>query len=281
MLTLTQYFHIVRIFWYAGAGLKAYASARLWSNGQIARVPALWALVTALFLDNITTIWFQYQNQGGPILAVYPYLAFVIWVCEGASIIAAFRSLTESFPRFGYSVTVLLGALAVLGACACWMGGFFKAPAGWQPAWEIALVIQRNVGLVMVATLAGSRLAIAMMGFPTRRSARRLADILTLYVSGAFVASAFAVHSQKDHPVIVGMLPICNGAVFATLLSFGLVRAADRAEDLIPVFWAPAVEQPKAALLQMEGREEIGHLLGAKVKPRDEERGRGASSASA
>jgi hypothetical protein len=205
----------------------------------------------------------------------FRYTHVLDWIFDAFAAIAAFRGLTEAFPRVESSVTMLLGALGILGACSVWMTGFVKMPPGWGTLTALIIFLESNVGIIMAAMLAGLRATTALMRFPTPKGARRLCDLMTLYLFGIFLASAPRWHAGQPRPFerLIIIVSIYNGAIFAGLSAFWLFRASDRSEDLLPLVWAPAVERPKAELLQMEGGEEISRLLGPAVKGRESSSG--------
>jgi hypothetical protein len=196
------------------------------------------------------------------------YTTALYWILVGFVVSAAFRSITEAFPRIGHSVTLLFGALAIFGACSVWMVRFYTAAKAWGVWWSIALVGKRDVAFTMAVTLAGARFTIAMMGFPTRKSARRFCDLTALYTFGMFLSSALTLVHLKRYFVMTTLLTDCNDSIFVGLSAFQLFRASDRDEDLLPLVWSQSVERPKAQLLQLEGKEELSHLLGPDITPR-------------
>jgi hypothetical protein len=201
---------------------------------------------------------------------LYIYVTVLGWILFGCTVTAAFRGLTEAFPRIGYSVALLLGALAIGGACAFWMA-HFKTPV-IHTSLGLVFVLERGVSFTMTATLAGGRATAALMGFPTRKVARRFCDLMTLYMFGYFlcITLLFPPFDKRHTRLLSSFVSTYDDAVLAGLSAFWLFRKSDREEDLLPAVWTRAVERPKAELLQTEGREEISRLLGANVK-RDEE----------
>jgi hypothetical protein len=242
------------------------------------RAPSLWALITFNCVTSVLAICLSYRTD--LYTALLRCTLFLHWIFEALTVIAAFRALTKAFPRVEYSVTLLLGALGIVGTCAVWMAGFIKMPLGWSTRTGLSFALERDTGFIMAVILVGSRGTIAMMGIPTRKSARRFCDLMIFYMLGGSLAMAFTIVTTR-HIVLRTLLPIYKGAIFAGLSAFWLFRASDRDEDLLPLVWTPAIERPKAELLQMEGREEISRLLGPDVDLRDNERSRRASGASA
>jgi hypothetical protein len=212
---------------------------------------------------------------------IFIYITVLEYMLMGLVVIAAFRGITEAFPRVGYSVTLLFGALTVVGACSVWMARFYTAAQVWSVFWALALVGKRDVAFIMATTLAGARITIAIMGVPTRQSARRFCDLTTLYMFGPFLSAAFALIHLRPYYVLSTLLSTCNDIIFAGLSAFWLFRPSDREEDLLPLAWCHALDRPKTELLQLEGREEISRLLGPDVEQGNEESSRGASCAKA
>ena len=247
--------------WSAGTLAKAVAAFLMWRNGLISRVPALWALLIALSVQMVALA--AVHRDPARYAQVYAWSSWMILLLEGFSVVGVFRAVTESYPRFALPGTILLTALAIIGACACWMVGFLAPPAGWSKTWEIAVFVQRDVALVMIAMLAGSRLLLPRFsGIPIRKSARRASDILTIFVVTAFAGSTFTIGTAVEYPFLVSLIPMINGAALGILCAVFLTRASDICEDSSTAVWPGHANARKSAMLQVVGMEEIGRMLG-------------------
>jgi hypothetical protein len=251
--------------WYAGILAKAVAAFLIWRNGLTSRVPALWALLIALGAQAIALVAFH--RDPARYALVYAWSSWIILLLEGFSVVGVFRSVTESYPRFGKPGTVLLSALAIIGACACWMVGFLAPPPGWSKTWEIAVFVQRDVALVMIVMLAGSRLLMPRIsGVSIRKSARLASDILTVYVIVAFVGSAFTIDTPGGYPFLQSLIPMLNGLALGVLCAVFLTRDSDVCEDSLAAVWPGGAEARESAMPTLDDLQEIGRILGTRQK---------------
>jgi hypothetical protein len=251
----------IMIVWYAATLAKAFAAYRLWKNGLISRLPMLWGLLVALTAQGIALIT-VHRNLTRATL-VYSWTSWIILLLEGLTVVWIFRAVTEKYPRFEGPGAILLTSLAIIGACACWMVGFLAPPPGWSKTWEIAVFVQRDVGLIMIAMLAGSRLLLPRVsGIPIRPSARRASDILTLYVLTAFAGSLFTIATAGHYPFAATLIPVVNGAAFGILCAVWLTPASDVCAELLTAACADDENARKAVLLQVDGVKEIGRMMG-------------------
>jgi hypothetical protein len=255
-----EYF-VLMVVWFAATLAKGVAAYVLWRNGLKSRLPTLWVLLMALCTQGIALMVVHRDPMRYAL--VYAWSSWMILLLEGLSVVWVFRAVTEKYPRFGHPGSVLLTGLAIIGACACWMVGFLAPPAGWSKAWEIAMFVQRDVGLVMIAMLAGSRLLLPQVsGIPIRKSARRASDILTLYVLTACAGSAFTVATAGRHAFASTLIPLVNGGALAVFCAVFLTRASDVCEEARTPAWADDANARKSVRLQVDGVEEIGRILG-------------------
>jgi hypothetical protein len=247
--------------WFLVTMAKGFAAHRIWRNGLLPRLPTLWLLLIASAIQGVALMVFL--NAPPRYALIYSWSSWMILLLEGLTVVWVFRAVTEKYPRFGHPGTVLLTGFAIIGACACWMVGFLAPPPGWTKAWEIAVFVQRDASLVMIAMLAGSRILLPRVsGIPIRKSAQRASDILTLYVLAAFAGSAFTVATGARYPFFVSLIPIVNGGVFAVLCAVFLTPASDVCPDVLTSPWLDDPNARKSVLLQVDGVEEIGRMLG-------------------
>jgi hypothetical protein len=225
---------LVLALWYAGPAVKAVAVYRLARNGLVERFPALWAFLIASALQSVLLIAFQRHQQR--YAYIYSYTSVIMLLMEAFAIVGVFWVVTEKYPNFGRPGTVFLSGLAVIGALACWMTRFLAVPPHWSTFWQVAVLTQRYVTLVMIVVLAGSRLLLPIVPrIPIRASARRASDILTIHALFALASSAVTVGTDGRFPWAASLLPVLGGVVSPLLCAFWLTAASDECADFAPV----------------------------------------------
>ena len=224
----------VLALWYAGPVAKAAAVYRLARTGLVSRFPALWAYLVASALQSALLIAFQ--RSPAQYAYIYSYTSVTMLLMEAFAIVGVFWVVTEKYPNFGRPGTVLLSGLAVLGAVACWMTRFFAVPIHWSAVWQVAMLTQRYVTLVMIVVLAGSRVLLPIVPrIPIRASARRASDILTIHALFGLASSAVTVGTGGRFPWAASLLPVLGGMITPLLCAFWLTAASDECGDLAPV----------------------------------------------
>lgn len=225
---------LVLALWYAGPATKAVAAYRLARTGLVWRFPALWAFLIASALQSTLLIAFQRHQER--YAYIYSYTSVTMLLMEAFAIVGVFWVVTEKYPNFGRPGTVLLSGLAVIGAAACWMTRFLAVPPHWSAVWQMAILTQRYVTLVMIVVLAGSRLLLPIVPrIPIRASARRASDILTIHALFALASSAVTVGTDGRFPWAASLLPVLSGVITPALCAFWLTAASDECADLAPV----------------------------------------------
>jgi len=173
---------------------------------------------------------------------------------EAFAIVGVFWVVTEKYPNFGRPGTVLLSGLAVIGALACWMTRFLAVPPHWSAFWQVAVLTQRYVTLVMIVVLAGSRVLLPIVPrIPIRMSARRASDILTIHALFGLASSTVTVGTDGRFPLAASLLPVLSGLVTPMLCAFWLTAASDECADCAPVT-ATELRDAEAAGLRLSDR---------------------------
>lgn len=245
-------FALVIALWYAGPATEAVAAYRLARNGLVWRFPTLWAFLVASALQSALLISVQHNPQR--YAYIYSYSSVTMLLMEAFAVVGVFWAVTEKYPNFGKPGTVLLSGLAIIGALACWMTRFLAVPPQWSTLWQIAMLIQRYVSLVMIVMLAGSRILLPIVPrIPIRASARRASDILTIHALFGLASSAVTVGTGGRFPWAASLLPVLGGMVTPLLCAFWLTAASDECADLAPVT-EKELHEARAAGLRLSDR---------------------------
>jgi hypothetical protein len=243
---------LVLVLWYAGPAAKAVAVYRLARTGLVWRFPALWAFLVASALQSALLISVQHNPER--YAYIYSYTSVMMLLMETFAIVGVFWTVTEKYPNFGRPGTVLLSGLALIGVLACWMTRFLAVPPHWSVFWQIAMLTQRYVTLVMIVMLAGSRILLPIVPrIPIRVSARRASDILTIHALFGLASSAVTVGTGGRFPWAASLLPVLGGMVTPLLCAFWLTAASDECADLAPVT-EKELREAKAAGLRLSDR---------------------------
>jgi hypothetical protein len=207
---------------------------RLARNGLVWRFPALWAFLLASAMRSVMLI--PFQHDPARYAYIYSITGVTMLLIEAFAIVGVFWVVTEKYPNFGRPGTVLLSGLAIIGALACWMTRVVAVPIHWSAFWQIAMLTQRYVTLVMIVVLAGSRLLLPIVPrIPIRASARRASDILTIHAVFGLASSAVTVGTGGQNPWAASLLPVLGGVVMPLLCAFWLTAASDECADAAPV----------------------------------------------
>jgi hypothetical protein len=240
-------FTLIFALWYAGPATEALAAYRLARNGLAWRFPTLWLLLVAFALQSAVLIYFR--RQPAQYAYVYAFSSVTLLLMEAFAIVGVFWVVTEKYPNFGRPGVALLSGLAVLGAVACWMTRFLAVPPHWSAFWQIAVLIERYVTLVMTVVLLGSRVLLPIVPrIPIRASARRASDILTIYALFGLASSAVTVGAGGRFPWAASLLPVLGGVVTPLLCAFWLTPASDECGDFAPVTEKELLESEAAGL---------------------------------
>lgn len=243
---------LVLALWYAGPAAKAVAAYRLARTGLVRRFPALWAFLVASALQSALLISVQHNPER--YAYIYSYTSVMMLLMETFAIVGVFWVVTEKYPNFGRPGTMLLSGLAIIGVLACWMTRFLAVPPHWSGFWQIAMLTQRYVALVMIVMLTGSRILLPIVPrIPIRASARRASDILTIHALFGLASSAMTVGTAGRFPWAASLLPVLGGVVTPLLCAFWLSAASDECADLAPVTEKELLEA-KAAGLRLSDR---------------------------
>lgn len=225
---------LVLVLWYAGPAAKAAAVYRLARKGLVWRFPALWAFLLASALRS--AVLMPFQHDPARYAFVYSFTGVMMLLMESFAVVGVFWTVTEKYPNFGKPGTILLSVLAIAGALACWITRFAAVPVHWSAVWQMAVLTQRYVTLVMIVVLAGTRLLMPLVPrIPIRPTARRAADILTIHALFLWASSAVIVAVGSRYPWLASLLPVVGGITLPLLCAFWLTTASDECADLTPV----------------------------------------------
>ena len=257
---LERQYLILMSLWAVGTAAKAAGAYRIWRNGLIPRLPTLWALLLALCVQG--TVMMALRSDPRRAAEVYTWSGWLVLALEGLSVVWIFLVVTEKYPRFKWPRTILLSGLALIGASACWMAGFWAPPADWGHNWNFSMFVQRDAGLTMLVMLVGTRVLLpSVKGIPIRRSARRASDILTLYLLVMFLCSTFAIATAGRYAFLQALLPILNGAALGILCAVFLTRESDVCEEATATPWVDG-DDARKALTQIEAAAGFGSKWG-------------------
>lgn len=225
---------LVLVLWYAGPAAKAVAVYQLARKGLVWRFPMLWAFLVASALQSALLI--PFQHIPATYAYIYSYTSVPLLLMETFAIVGVFWVVTEKYPNFGKPGTILLSGLAIAGALACWMTRFAAVPLHWSGFWQVAVLTQRYVTLVMIVLLAGTRLLLPIIPrIPIRPSARRASDILTIHALFLLASAALTVGTGAHNALLVSLVPVVGGVVMPLLFACWLTAASDECGDLEPV----------------------------------------------
>jgi len=218
--------------WYAAIAGKGIAAYRLYNQGLVARFPTVWAFLTvdacrSLLLTLLSNRVYR---------AVYSATGPLMMLLEAFAVVGVFWAIAEQYPRFQKPGAVILTCLAAIGACVAWLTQVVAVPADWSAPWQALQLFERHCVLGMTVVLAGSRFLLPRIpGLPIRRSALRMADILTLRGGIDLLAYTIFIAMGARFVAAAQILNI-GGTLLCTLAIATLVnRASDECSDLRPV----------------------------------------------
>ncbi len=243
----------------AGMAAKAAGAYRIWRDGLVSRLPALWILLLALCAQDVALMALDHDPRRAA--EVFAWSSSIMLALEGLSVVWIFFAMTEKYRSFNWPRTILLSALALIGASVCWMAGFWAPPAD-RGGLQFALFAERNAGLVMLVMLAGTRVLLPRVkGIPIRRSARRASDILSLYVLTAFLWSTLAIATAAGYSFLQSLVPILNGATLGLLCAVCLTRESDVCDEAMTSPWVDD-DDARKALMQIGATAGFGSKWG-------------------
>lgn len=216
--------------WYAAAATKLVAAYRLVMTGLFRRYPTLMALFIASAADHLLLISMIHQPPA-KVMLWYSITSPLLLLFDGGAVVGVFWVALEGFPQLRKPGAALLSAVALLaGLAAYWTRTAATPASGWSLAWQVAILLQRNTGLVLIATLTATRFLMSgLSDVPIRPSARRAADILTIQsVVVIWGVPVFTVATGARFPEITQILPLVAGILAAGLCAAFLTLESDR-----------------------------------------------------
>jgi hypothetical protein len=249
--------------WYTAAAMKLAAAYRLVSTGLFRRYPTLLALFLASAAHHLLLISMIHAPASRAIFWYSVTSPFMILFDAGA-VVGVFWVALEGFPQLRNPSVALLSAVALLaGLAAYWTRAVALPSSGWSLAWQAALLLQRNAGLVLIAVLTATRFLISGLSYtPIRPSARRAADILMAQsVLLTWGVPVFTVATGARFPEMTQILPLAGGILAAGLCALLLTPQSDRLPAPRSLRDARATDANRRALdLEMDGFRRLAGL---------------------
>jgi len=249
--------------WCASVAAKLVAAVRLIETGLFRRYPALLVLFCASACQHAILIALVQR----PVAARFWYSVTspAMLLFDAAAIIGVFWVSLESFPALRNPGVALLSMFALLAGFGAYVTRAFAVPStGWTSAWQVAVLLQRHAGLILIAILAATRFLVSGLSYrPIRPSARRAADILIAQaIFVIWAAPVFTIATGARYPVIAQSFPLIGGTACALLFAILLTPASDRLPERRPSTDARAAETKWLALgLEIDGLERFTNLI--------------------
>ena len=215
--------------WYAAAAMKTIAAYRLLKTGLFRRYPTLLALFIASAADHLVLISMIHHPQGARLW--YSVVSPLMFLLDGGAVIGIFWVALEGFPQLRKPGVALLSAVAlVAGLAAYWTRSVAIPASGWSLTWQVAILLQRHAGLVLIAILTATRFLISGLSYtPIRLSAKRAADILMAQaVAVIWGVPVFTVATGAQFPAMTQILPLAGGILAAGLCALFLTPESDK-----------------------------------------------------
>jgi len=229
--------------WYAAIAAKGIAAYRLYQQGLVTRFPTVWAF---LAIDICRSLLLNVLGHAR-YKAVYTASLPIMMLFGAFAVVGVFWAIAEEYPRFRKPGTVILTCLAAIGACVAWLTQVVAVPPSWSGPWQALQLFERNCILGMTVVLAGTRFLLPRIpGVPIRRSALRMADILTSRAAFDLLGSTLIIAGGKPFTAVAQVVNIGGTLICLLAMAMFVTRASDECPGLRPITDEDEAEMARA-----------------------------------
>jgi hypothetical protein len=242
---------VILAIWYAGVACKVIAAYRIVGMGRVVRYWAVFLYLASCVAYSAVRLYLIHGYPATRALhqAFYTRSAPIMLALLGVAVLSVFRVNTEKYPNFRVPGTAILVVLTILGGAASLVSRGMLVPAGWTGAVKGAILLERNVLLMMAVILVGTGGVLSWLKeLPVRPSARTAAYLLCLEVGFGIAASGFSVVTNHQFRVLDGLIPVIGGLIAGWLWAFHFPQVSDECAEV----QVPAIGEYEALTQEQE-----------------------------